>query len=186
MRWGLIPFWAKDPKIGLRTINAKAETIITAPAFREAIKFRRCLVPADAFYEWQKLDTKTKQPFAIALKSKEPYAFAGLWEKWKDRKAGIELLTFTIITTDPNEIVQPMHDRMPVIIPERDYDRWLDVSDTQRLPVDLLRPFDADKMTAWSVRKDVGNVKNDTPDLVEEITEPERPAPGGLGSLFAE
>jgi putative SOS response-associated peptidase YedK len=93
MRWGLIPycFWAKDPKIGLRTINAKAETITTAPAFREAIKYRRCLVPADAFYEWQELDAKTKWPFAIALKSKEPYAFAGLWEKWKDGSAGAEL-----------------------------------------------------------------------------------------------
>ena len=91
-----------------------------------------------------------------------------------------------MITTDPNDVVQPMHDRMPVIIPERDYDRWLDVSDTQRLPMDLLRPFDADEMTAWKVGKDVGNVKNDRPDLVEGITEPERPAPGGLGSLFAE
>lgn len=112
--------------IGLRTINAKAETITTSPAFREAIKYRRCLVPADAFYEWQKLDAKTKQPFAIAMKDGQPYALAGLWEKWKDRKTGGELLTFTVITADPNTVVQPLHDRMPVIIPERDYDRdWL-------------------------------------------------------------
>jgi putative SOS response-associated peptidase YedK len=166
MRWGLIPFWAKDPKIGLRTINAKAETITTAPAFREAIKFRRCLAPADAFYEWQKLDAKTKQPFAIAMKDGKPYAFAGLWEKWKDSKAGTELLTFTVITTDPNEVVQPMHDRMPVIIPERDYDRWLK-TDPDRPPIDLLRPFDADKMTAWKVDKAVGNVRNDSPELIE-------------------
>jgi putative SOS response-associated peptidase YedK len=120
---GLIPYWAKDPSIGLRTINAKAETITTAPAFREPIKYRRCLVPADAFYEWQKLDKKTKQPFAIAMKDGEPDAFAGLWEKWKDHKAGIDLLTFAVITTDPIEVVQRMHDRMPVIIPERDYAR---------------------------------------------------------------
>jgi putative SOS response-associated peptidase YedK len=160
------PFWAKDPKIGLRTINAKAETITTAPAFREAIKFRRCLAPADAFYEWQKLDAKTKQPFAIAMKDGKPYAFAGLWEKWKDSKAGTELLTFTVITTDPNEVVQPMHDRMPVIIPERDYDRWLK-TDPDRPPIDLLRPFDADKMTAWKVDKAVGNVRNDSPELIE-------------------
>jgi putative SOS response-associated peptidase YedK len=165
MRWGLIPFWAKDPKIGLRTINAKAETITTAPAFREAIKFRRCLAPADAFYEWQKLDAKTKQPFAIAMKDGKPYAFAGLWEKWKDSKAGTELLTFTVITTDPNEVVQPMHDRMPVIIPECDYDRWLK-TDPDRPPIDLLRPFDADKMTAWKVDKAVGNVRNDSPELI--------------------
>jgi putative SOS response-associated peptidase YedK len=134
---------------------------------REAIKYRRCLVPADAFYEWQKLDTKTKQPFAIALKSNEPYAFAGLWEKWKDRNAGADLLTFTIITTDPNEVVLPLHDRMSVIIPERDYDRWLQPGDPTRPPVDLLRPYDADKMTAWKVDKAVGNVKNDTPELIE-------------------
>src|SRR5213080_4061022 len=99
MRWGLIPFWAKDPKIGISTINAKAETVATASSFREAFKRRRCLVPADAFYEWQKLDAKTKQPFAIAMKDGKPYAFAELWEKWKDREAGIELLTFTVITT---------------------------------------------------------------------------------------
>jgi putative SOS response-associated peptidase YedK len=166
MRWGLIPFWAKDPKIGLRTINAKAETITTAPAFREAIKFRRCLAPADAFYEWQKLDAKTKQPFAIAMKDGKPYAFAGLWEKWKDREAGVELLTFTVITTDPNELVEPMHDRMPVIIPEKDYDRWLK-ADPDRPPIDMLRPFDAEKMTAWKVNKAVGNVKNDSPELIE-------------------
>jgi putative SOS response-associated peptidase YedK len=177
MRWGLIPSWAKDSKIGLRTINAKAETITTAPAFREAIKYRRCLVPADAFYEWQKLDAKNKQPFAIAMKDEKQYAFAGLWEKWKDRKGVTELLTFTVITTDPNEVVQPMHDRMPVIIPERDYDRWLNVSDTQRLPIDLLRPYEADKMTAWKVDKAVGNVKTDSPDLLRRDNVIEMPEP---------
>jgi putative SOS response-associated peptidase YedK len=171
MRWGLIPYWAKDPSIGLRTINAKAETITTAPAFREAIKHRRCLVPADAFYEWQKLDAKTKQPFAIALKSKEPYAFAGLWEKWKDRKADAELLAFTVITTDPNEVVEPMHDRMPVIISAKDYDRWLQPGNPERPPIDLLRPFDADQMTAWKVGKAVGNVKNDRADLMEPASD---------------
>jgi putative SOS response-associated peptidase YedK len=177
MRWGLIPFWAKEPSIGLRTINAKAETIATAPAFREAIKYRRCLVPADAFYEWQKLDAKTKQPFAIALKSKEPYAFAGLWEKRKETKSDAELLTFTVITTDPNEVVQPMRNRMPVIIPEKDYDRWLQPGDPDRPPIDLLRPFDADKMTAWKVVKAVGNVKNDSPDLLRPDNVVEIPKP---------
>jgi putative SOS response-associated peptidase YedK len=187
MRWGLIPFWAKDPNIGLRTINAKAETITTAPAFREAIKFRRCLVPADAFYEWQKLDAKTKQPFAIAMKDGQPYALAGLWEKWKDRKSGSELLTFTIITTDPNEVVQPMHDRMPVIIPERDYDHWLK-ADPERPSIDLLRPFEGDKMTAWKVDRAVGNVKNDRPALIEPASAAPESAqdsdPETLGSLF--
>jgi putative SOS response-associated peptidase YedK len=148
---------------------------VAPPAFREAIKYRRCLVPADAFYEWQKLDAKTKQPFAIALKSNEPYAFAGLWERWKDRQAGQDLLTFTIITTDPNEVVQPLHDRMPVIIPAKDYDRWLRPGDPAQPPVDLLRPFDADKMTAWQVDRAVGNVKNDRAELIDPIQEAEPP-----------
>jgi putative SOS response-associated peptidase YedK len=99
------------------------------------------------------------------LKNKEPYAFAELWEKWKDRTAASELLTFTVITTDPNEVVQPLHDRMPVIIPEKHYDRWLQPGDLDRPPIDLLRPYDADKMTAWKVDKAVGNVKNDRPEL---------------------
>jgi SOS response associated peptidase (SRAP) len=114
----------------------------------------------------QKLDAKTKQPFAIAMKDGQPYALAGLWEKWKDRQARTELLTFTVITTDPNEVVQPIHDRMPVIIPERDYDRWLK-ADPDRPPIDLLRPYDADRMTAWKVDKAVGDVKNDSPELID-------------------
>ena len=101
------------------------------------------------------------------MKDGKPYAFAGLWEQWKDRKAGIELLTFTVITTDPNEVVERLHDRMPCIIPEKDYDRWLQPGDPDRPPIDLLRPFDADKMTAWRVDKAVGNVKNDSPELIE-------------------
>ncbi|MDQ1450928.1 MAG: hypothetical protein QOK38_794 [Acidobacteriaceae bacterium] len=100
------------------------------------------------------------------MKDGQPYALAGLWERWKDPLAGTELLTFTVITTDPNEVVQPMYDRMPVIIPEKDYDRWLK-TDPGRPPIDLLRPFDADKMTAWKVDKAVGNVKNDSPELIE-------------------
>jgi putative SOS response-associated peptidase YedK len=129
-------------------------------------------VPADAFYEWQKLDAKNRQPFAIAMKDGQPYALAGLWEKWKDRKAETELLTFTVITTDPNEVVEPMHDRMPVIIPQRDYDRWLR-AEPDRPPIDLMRPFDAERMTAWKVNKAVGNVKNDTAELIEPSTSSE-------------
>ena len=125
MRWGLIPYWSKDAKIGYSTINAKAETVATAPAFREAFRRRRCLVPADAFYEWQTLDPKHKQPFAIALASREPYGFAGLWERWKDPETREWLETFSIITTDPNQVVAPLHNRMPVIIERKDYARWL-------------------------------------------------------------
>jgi putative SOS response-associated peptidase YedK len=104
----------------------------------------RALLGDDAFYKWQKIDARTKQPFAIAMKDRQPYAFAGLWEKWKDRRADFDMLTFTVITTDPNELVEPMHDRMPVIIPAKDYDRWLKAT-LDRPPIDLLRPFDAMK-----------------------------------------
>lgn len=165
LRWGLIPFWAKDAKIAYSTINAKAETLATAPAFREALRRRRCLVPADGFYEWQKLDAKTKQPWAIALRDGSPLAFAGLWETWKDKTTGQPLETYTIITTEPNELTSGLHNRMPVILAPRDYDRWLAPADPARLPVDLLRPFDADLMTAWKVSPAVGNVRNNSPDL---------------------
>jgi putative SOS response-associated peptidase YedK len=184
MRWGLIPYWSKDSKIGYSTINAKAETITTAPAFREAIRRRRCLVPADAFYEWQKLDARTKQPFAIALKDGKPYAFAGVWERWRDPKTREPLETFTIITTDANELLQPMHDRMPVIIEPKDYERWLLPVDPAHLPIDLLRPYPPEKMTAWRVGRRVGNVKNDDAELLSPETEKPRDAETGtLGFL---
>jgi putative SOS response-associated peptidase YedK len=171
MRWGLIPYWSKDAKIGYSTINAKAETVATAPAFREAFRRRRCLVPADAFYEWQKLDPKHKQPFAIALASREPYGFAGLWERWKDPQTNPTssqwLETFSIITTDANQVVAPLHNRMPVIIERKDYARWLGGGDPAQPPLDLLRPFPAELMTAWKVGRSVGNVRNDAAHLLE-------------------
>jgi len=165
MRWGLIPFWAKDSRIGYSTINAKAETVSTSPTFREALRRRRCLVPADGFYEWQKLDAKTKQPWAIGLRSGDPFAFAGLWESWKDKATGQPLETYTIVTTEPNELTAKVHNRMPVILAPKDYDRWMAPVDPARLPVDLLRPYDADQMIAWKVGAAVGNVRNNTPEL---------------------
>jgi putative SOS response-associated peptidase YedK len=170
LRWGLIPYWAKDAKIGYRTINAKAETVATAPAFRDAFKRRRCLVPADAFYEWQALDAKHKQPFAIALTSREPYGFAGLWERWQDPATQQTLETFSIITTDANALVAPLHSRMPVILEPRDYDRWLDTTTTPP-PTPLLRSITADPNSAWKVDKAVGNVRNDRPDLLAPAAE---------------
>jgi len=170
MRWGLIPFWAKDSKIAYSTINAKAETITTSPVFREAMKHRRCLVPADFFYEWKKIDARKKQPYAIAMKDGSLFAFAGLWERWKDRSKGGELESFTIITTEPNELTHSLHDRMPVIVKPSDYGRWLDPGNPAQTPVDLLRPFDADLMTAWKVGPDVGNVRNNRPDLCEPLS----------------
>ncbi len=161
MRWGLIPYWAKDAKVGYSTINARAETITTAATFREAFKRHSCLVPADIFYEWQKIDSKTKQPLAIALKTGGPYAFAGLWDRWRDPNAAEPLETFTIITTDPNELMERLHERMPVILEPKDYHRWLTPGDPAQPPVDLLRPYPAEQMTAWKVDRKVGNVRND-------------------------
>ena len=176
LRWGLVPFWAKDAKFGYTTINARAEEVASKPAYREALKKRRCLVPADAFYEWQRIDAKTKNPFAIALRSREPYAFAGLWERWTP-KDGEALETFTIVTTDPNELMETIHNRMPVIVEKRDYDRWLEPGDAEHPPVDLLRPYPAEKMVAWPVSARVGNVRNNDAELLEPET-PEATQPG--------
>ncbi len=166
LRWGLVPFWAKDPKFGYSTINARAEEAASKPAFRDALKKRRCLVPADAFYEWQRIDPKTKHPFAFALKSGEPYAFAGLWDRWQG-KDNATLETFTILTTDPNALMEPVHNRMPVILEPKDYERWLDPATTERPPVDLLRPYPAERMHAWPVSDRVGNVRNNDAELLE-------------------
>lgn len=172
LRWGLVPNWAKDAQIGYSTINARAEEVASKPAYREALKRRRCLVPADAFYEWQRVDAKTKQPLAFALASGEPYAFAGLWESWRPKEpAGptasvTPLETFTILTTDPNELMEPVHNRMPVILAPQDYDRWLEPGDAARLPFDLLRPYPAERMKAWPVSDRVGNVRNDDAELL--------------------
>jgi len=167
-RWGLVPYWAKDAKLRFSTFNARAEEAARKPAFCEALKKRRCLVPADAFYEWQKIDAKTKQPFAIALNSGDPFAFAGLWESWQPPE-GPPLESFTILTTRPNEIMKPIHNRMPVILEPGDYARWLAPGDQAKPPVELLRPFPAEKMRAWPVSSRVGNVRNNDPGLIDRI-----------------
>jgi len=167
MRWGLVPYWAKDAKIGYSTINARAEEVAAKPLYREALKKRRCLIPADAFYEWQRLGGKTRRPFAFGLQSGEPFALAGLWERWKP-KEGEPLETFTILTTDPNELAEPVHDRMPVIVQPGNYTRWMEPGDADRPPIDLLRPFPAEKMRSWIVNDRVGNVRNDDAGLLTE------------------
>jgi putative SOS response-associated peptidase YedK len=170
LKWGLVPFWAKDAKVGYTTFNARAEEAPAKPAYRDAFKKRRCLVPADAFYEWRRIDAKSKQPYAFATKAGEPCAFAGLWESWKP-KDGSPLETFTILTTDPNALVEPMHNRMPAILEPHDYERWLDAGDPSRPPVDLLRPYPAEKMRAWRVSDRVGNVRNNDATLLDAIEE---------------
>ncbi len=169
MRWGLIPFWAKDSKMAFNTINAKAETITTSSVYREAAKHRRCLVPADWFYEWKKLDERTKQPYAIGMKDDGLFAFAGLWDSWKDKATGDELQTYTILTTDPNELLKPIHSRMPVIVARKDYERWMAPAEPSHLPDDLLRPYPAEEMKTWKVSRAVGNVWNNNPTLIAPV-----------------
>src|SRR4029077_15903931 len=170
LRWGLVPYWAKDIKIGYSLINAKTETVAEKPAFREAFKSRRCLIAADGFYEWKKLDAKTKQPYAITMKDRSLFGFAGLWERWKDKASGEIVRSFTIITTTPNEVCAPIHDRMPVIVAPQDYGKWLgaDAADPVRL-LHMLKPFSADAMMAFPVDAKVGNVKNDDASLVVPV-----------------
>jgi len=168
MRWGLVPFFAKslsDFK-GFSTINARAENIATTATYREPFKKRRCLVPADGFYEWKKLDAKTKQPYRYALRNGEPFAFAGLWDAWKDPANGQWLQSYCIITTDANELTAPVHNRMPVILHPHDYDRWLSRNETPQPPLDLLRPYEADLMESHLANKLVGDVRNNTAEML--------------------
>ena len=160
MRWGLIPFWAKNASIGSRMINARAETVAEKPAFRTALRRRRCLVLADGFYEWQKVG-KNKRPMRIAMGAGEPFAFAGLWETWKDPE-GTVIPSCTIITTTPNDLLKPIHNRMPVILSREVEDFWLDNSiDDPAALTSVLTPYPDDAMEAFEVSSLVNSVAND-------------------------
>jgi putative SOS response-associated peptidase YedK len=169
MRWGLVPYWAKDVKIGFSTINAMAETVESKPVFREAFRRRRCLVPVEAFYEWKQVGPKDKQPYALGLTGGGLMALAGLWENWKS-PAEEWVRSFTIITTTPNEMCAEIHDRMPVILPDEAWPVWLGekTADSERLK-GLLAPYPAEGMTMWPVSLRVGNVKNNDPSLIEPV-----------------
>lgn len=166
VKWGFVPFWAKDPSIGSRMINARAETVATAPAFRSAFKKTRCLIPASGFYEWQKREGTAKQPMHIGMNDGAPFAFAGLWTTWGAKDAE-PLLTCTIITGEPNELVAPIHNRMPVILAADDYGRWLDLAAPN--PDALLRPFPANGMTAYPVSTRVNSPKHDDADIIVPV-----------------
>jgi putative SOS response-associated peptidase YedK len=161
-RWGLIPSWSKE-KPKFQPINARAETVGSSGMFRKSLHCRRCLVPADGFYEWQGAKPP-KQPFFISMKSDAPFAFAGLWEQWTPT-GGEPIDTYTIITTSPNKLMAPIHNRMPVILHSDDFDRWL----TGDAPMDLLRPFEATAMEAYPVSSLVNSPKNDVPECVEPV-----------------
>jgi putative SOS response-associated peptidase YedK len=175
LRWGLIPSWVDDPKIGNRLINGRAETAAEKPAFRSAFRSRRCLVAATGFYEWQKRDGQ-KQPYYIGLQGGGPFAFAGLWERWHSPE-GEEVETCTILTTDANEVMRPIHDRMPVVLDPRDFARWLDrdVKDPAKVQ-GLLRPYPAEAMFAYPVSRWVNDPKHEDPRCLEPPA-PDAPAP---------
>jgi putative SOS response-associated peptidase YedK len=180
LRWGLIPHWADDPKIGYRLINARAETAADKPAFRSAFRSRRCLVAATGFYEWQKR-AGDKQPFYIRRKDATPLAFAGLWELWHGPE-GQALETCTILTTEANEVVRPIHDRMPVILGPGDFDRWLDPEQKDPAKVQgLLGPYPAETMLAYPVSPLVNDPRHEDPRCLEPQAEapPEPPQPRG-------
>ena len=164
MKWGLIPFWAKDASIGSRMINARAETVVEKLGYREAFQERRCLVIADGFYEWRR-EGKLKTPMRIVLKNGEPFGFAGLWETWKNQD-GERIRSCTIITTVPNALMEPIHDRMPVMLPREAEELWLDPSnkDTAELR-ELLIPYDPSDMEAYRVSDLVNKYQNDVPEV---------------------
>jgi putative SOS response-associated peptidase YedK len=166
LHWGLVPKWAKERAIGNRMINARSETLSEKPSFREAFKKRRCLVLADGWYEWQ-VAAGGKQPWFIRSKDARPFAFAGLWERWKDPANGSTLESCTIVTTDAAESIRKIHERMPVVLEEADWDRWMDTafSDTGMLS-ELLKPCDPKTLEAWPVSRQVNAPKNQGPELI--------------------
>ena len=165
-RWGLIPSWAKDPKIGVQMINARAETLAEKPAFRTAFRRQRCIVPADAFYEWQRHGT-SKTPYAIVRRDGQPLAFAGLWSAWHKPESDERILSCTIVTTEANERLASLHERMPVILPEDAWSEWLDPGFQEVGPLQsLLRPYPSELLDAYPVSPRVNSVRNDGPELL--------------------
>jgi len=167
MRWGLIPHWAKDEKIGYKMLNARSETITDKPAFRAAFKQRRCLIPTTGFYEW-KHEGKRKQPYFIKMKSDEQFAFAGIWEIWTN-PGGVKIESCAIVTTESNTIISKIHTRMPVIIDPENYDLWLHPDTEQEQLLSLLKPYPSDKIQTYPVSSFVNSPKNDTPQCIEQL-----------------
>ncbi len=164
LRWGLVPFWAKDPSIGNRMINARAETVAEKPSFRAAYRRRRCIVLADGFYEWHR-DGDVKTPYFISLASGEPFALAGLWESWHDKESGDDLQTATLITTEANAFMAALHQRMPMVLEPGRADRWLG-GDEQMIET---ATDDTPRLRAWPVDRRVNNARNEGADLIDAV-----------------
>jgi putative SOS response-associated peptidase YedK len=166
--WGLQPFWAKDSKSIKRSINARAETLTEKPSFRNLLKSKRCLVPADSFFEWQ-ATAQGKVPHRILLKNEYLFSFAGLWDQWVDKSSGVVLNTYSIITTEANDLVKPIHDRMPVILSPEAEELWLDEHETQDELLSLLRPYDPAKMKEYAISPLVNSPLNNVPEVINSL-----------------
>ena len=164
LRWGLVPFWAKDPSIGNRMINARAETVAEKPSFRAAYRHRRCIVLADGFYEWQR-DGNVKTPYFISLANGQPFAVAALWENWTDKETGESLQTTTLITTEANDFMKPLHHRMPVVLEVNGAGEWLAGSNELLDDIDAITP----PLQAWPVDRRVNNARNEGEDLIDAV-----------------
>lgn len=167
MKWGLIPSWAKDPAIGYKMINARADTVTVKPAYKKCFQKQRCLVPASGFFEWKKFG-ETKKPFYIKLKNEDLFSFAGLYDVWKDAEEK-EIVSFTIITTEANSVVENIHDRMPVILTREEEGMWLNKLTDEKTLLKLLDPFESKGMETYEVSTLVNNARNDNADLIEEV-----------------
>jgi putative SOS response-associated peptidase YedK len=185
LKWGLVPYWADDPSVGNRMINARSETAATSAAFKHALQRRRCLVPADGFFEWKKIAPGAKQPMAIRSRDGAPLAMAGLWDRWRPKgDDGHPLETVTILTCPPNDLLKDVHDRMPVILEREEWAKWLDPAEQDPSRVTpMLNPYPAERMTMHPVGRWVNSVTNDDPRCIEEIR-PQPPAVDEQPSLF--
>ena len=174
MKWGLVPYWSRGPKASFSSINARSDKLATSGAWREPWRHRRCLIPANFFYEWEPLTKeeekkKISKPWVVAMQDDRLFAFGGIWDRWKGndvRSNEMIVESFSIITTDPNELLEPFHNRCPLILEPRDYERWLAPADPSHLPVDLVKPLPSEEMKAWRVAKLQGN----GPHLLEPVT----------------
>ena len=168
MRWGLVPQWSNDPLIGFQMINARGETVAQKPSFKNSLRKRRCIVPCSGFYEWKKVDKKTKIPYHIKPKNDQFFGFAGLWDTW-NRDGGV-LTTFAIITTTPNELIEPIHDQMAVILSKEDEQIWLDPNNQNPDElVTLLKPYPSEEMQAYEISSFVSNARNEGPECIDPI-----------------
>jgi putative SOS response-associated peptidase YedK len=172
VHWGLVPSWARDRSIGYRMVNARADTALTKPSFRNAMERRRCLIPADVFYEWQGVHgDRRKQPWAVALPDGELFALGGLWEYWKPAEGGEGLVTCTILTTEPNALLEPIHDRMPVIIHPDRYRSWLDPHTARPAVEDMVRSWPSDDLRAWKISHRVNDANADDVEVLQPISD---------------